>query len=240
MSIYYNDLDLSSKWTEWEERSFIMYEYVNDKEFLSRMRSLCGEIMQDLCHTLKSEYNIGASFYLVGSGARNLIMQNANRPIDLDYNLEIVRCEDFNDCCSLKECARKAFNRALENHNLNNCEDSTSALSSKLISFKDGNQPQFSIDVCISKRDDKDNYYRLIHEKTGLVRFDSYYWNKAPNSSKLRDKVKSIKANGKWELVREQYKRIKNNYLTSNDYNHSSFICYIEAVNNVYHSIKNK
>ena len=30
-----------------------MYEYVDDKQFLSRMRSLCGEIMQDLCHTLK-------------------------------------------------------------------------------------------------------------------------------------------------------------------------------------------
>lgn len=30
-----------------------MYEYVDDKQFLSRMRSLCGDIMQDLCHTLK-------------------------------------------------------------------------------------------------------------------------------------------------------------------------------------------
>ena len=45
-----------------------MYKYVEDKQFLSRMRSLCGEIMQDLCHTLKEEYDIGASFYLVGSG----------------------------------------------------------------------------------------------------------------------------------------------------------------------------
>ena len=34
-----------------------MYEYVNDKQFLSRMRSLCGDIMQDLCHTLKEEYH---------------------------------------------------------------------------------------------------------------------------------------------------------------------------------------
>ena len=32
--------------------------------------------------------------------------------------------------------------------------------------------------------------------------------------------------------------RIKNQYLTSNDYNHSSFICYMEAVNNVYNSRK--
>ena len=37
-----------------------MYEYVNDKQFLSRMRSLCGDIMQDFCHTLKEEYDIGA------------------------------------------------------------------------------------------------------------------------------------------------------------------------------------
>lgn len=58
-----------------------MYDYVDDKQFLSRMRSLCGEIMQDLCHTLKEEYDIGSSFYLVGSGGRNLILQNANQPI---------------------------------------------------------------------------------------------------------------------------------------------------------------
>ena len=72
-----------------------MYEYVNDKQFLRHMRSLCGDVMQDLCHTLKVEYNVGSSFYLVGSGARNLIMQNADRPIDLDYNLQITRIDDW-------------------------------------------------------------------------------------------------------------------------------------------------
>lgn len=65
-----------TRWAAWEERRNVnMYKYVEDKQFLSRMRSLCGEIMQDLCHTLKEEYDIGASFYLVGSGARNLILQ---------------------------------------------------------------------------------------------------------------------------------------------------------------------
>jgi len=49
---------------------------------------------------------------------------------------------------------------------------------------------------------------------------------------------KYIKEKGKWTLVREQYLKIKKQYLTSNDYNHSSFICYIEAVNNVYNSRK--
>ena len=76
-----------------------MFTYVEDKEFLSRIRNLCGEIMQDLCHYLKEDYDIGTIFYLVGSGARNLIVQNASLPIDLDYNLEIVRCEDYERMC---------------------------------------------------------------------------------------------------------------------------------------------
>ena len=130
-----------------------MYEYVNDKEFLSRMRSLCGEIMQDLCHTLKSEYDIGASFYLVGSGAKNLIMQNANRPIDLDYNLEIIRIDDFEDCRNIKECVRKAFNMVLRKHGWRDCEDSTSSLTTEKRHFTQGNQSEFSIDICIVCRD---------------------------------------------------------------------------------------
>ena len=60
-----------------------MFEYVEDKEYLSRVRSVCGEIMQDFCHTLKEDYDIGSTFYLVGSGAKNLIVQNASQPITL-------------------------------------------------------------------------------------------------------------------------------------------------------------
>ena len=86
-----------------------MFDYVKDKGFLSHVRNLCSEIMQDFCHYLKEEYDIGAVFYLVGSGAKNLIVQNASLPIDLDYNLEIVRCKDFEDCGFIKECVRKSY-----------------------------------------------------------------------------------------------------------------------------------
>lgn len=213
-----------------------MYRYLDDKEFLHKMRSLSGEIMQTFCHYLKEDYNIGASFYLVGSGARNLILQNENRPIDLDYNLEIVRCEDYDDCRHLKESCRKTFNKVLRKYRLPDCEDSTSSLTSKLIQFKSGNPTEFSIDVCITTRDTKDNYHRLIHEKTGWTLNDRYYWNMAPQSKGLKAKVDFTKSKGKWELVREQYLRIKNRYLTSNDTEHPSFVCYIEAVNNVYNA----
>ena len=113
------------------------------------------------------------------------------------------------------------------------------------------------MDVCIVCEDEDGNLYRLIHKKTGYTNVNSiayaasiyaglvtrrpvneYYWNMAPNSRDIKFKVDYIKRNGKWELVREQYKSIKNRYLTQNDHNHPSFICYIEAVNNVYNSIK--
>ena len=67
---------------------------------------------------------------------------------------------------------------------------------------------------------------------------DQYYWNKAPDSAKIQEKAKYIKQTGEWQLVREQYLKIKNRYLRQNDHNHPSFICYIEAVNNVYNAIK--
>ena len=211
-----------------------MYRYLDDKEFVSKMRNLCGDIMQDLCHILKEDYDIGATFYLVGSGARNLIMQNNNESVDLDYNLEIIRCEDFEDCRYIKECVRKSFNKALKVNDLDDCNDSTVPLTTELIYFTEGNDTEFRMDVCITARDEDDNYYRLVHEKTGFALYDRYFWNIAPNSKRINEKVDYIKKCSKWMLVRQQYEKIKNMYLIRNDYNHPSFVCYVEAVNNVY------
>lgn len=58
-----------------------MYHYLDDKEFLHRMRALAGEIMQSLCHTLKEDYDIGATFYLVGSGAKILYYKMQITPL---------------------------------------------------------------------------------------------------------------------------------------------------------------
>ena len=216
-----------------------MFDYVEDREFLSRMRNLCGGIMQDFCHCLKEDYDIGARFFLVGSGARNLIVQNASLPIDLDYNLEIVRCEDFEDCGFLRECARKTFNKVLNEYGWGDCKNSTSSLTTKKVHFVEGNPTEFSMDVCIVCRDTAEHFYRLKLKKTGFTYLDEYYWNEAPHSAGIQKKAKYIKKRGKWQLVRTQYLDIKNRYLQRNDHDHPSFICYIEAVNNVYNTRMN-
>lgn len=210
-----------------------MFRYVTDKEFISKMKRLCGDIMQDLCHCLKEDYDIGATFYLVGSGARNLITQNENEPIDLDYNLEIVRCNLTNER-DIKETVRKAFNRVLASYRWADCEDSTAALTTKTCYFTSGNHTEFSMDVAIVIREDDDSIYRLIHQKTGWTNMDKYYWVPSPNSRRIREKAVAIKEAGYWLDLRDEYLKIKNRYLVYNDYNHSSFICYIEAVNNVF------
>ena len=214
-----------------------MYEYVSDREFLSRIRREAGEILQDLCHNLKVDHDIGARFFMVGSGARRLITRNGNQPVDLDYNLEIVRCEDFDDCRYLKESVRKSFDKVLRAHGWLSCQDSTAVLTAKRLSGHFDTRNQYAIDVCIVMQDDG-HYHRLIHQKTGISYLDTYYWNIAPHSRDLKKKADYIRKRGKWELVRDQYLRLKNRYLTQNDYNHPSFICYTEAVNNVYNSRK--
>lgn len=212
-----------------------MFHYIEDKQLLSAVRQQGGKILQDTCHILKEEFDIGAYPRLVGSGGRNLVTQNERQPIDLDYNLHIVRCENFRDCRDIKESVRKAFNKALRLHGLPDCEDSTSCLTTKRMFVYLWNSPLFSIDVCIVT-EYKGSIYRLIHEKTGDTAFDKYYWNEAPNSKKVNTKADFIKRHGKWQLVREKYLELKNHYLRQQDTNHPSFICYIEAVNNVYNT----
>lgn len=214
-----------------------MYDWVRDKLFLSRMRKDCGEIMQDLCHQLREDCNIGASFYLIGSGAKNLILQNENQPIDLDYNVEIVRCDDYDACREIKDSMQKAFNKVLKRHGLRDCCDSKSSLTTRVMNYREGNKTGFSMDVAIVCRDEEDNLYRLIHNKTGYTYLDTYVWEKAKDSKGIRKKADKIKKVHAWDKVRQQYKDLKNRYIWQNDHNHPSYICYIEAVNNVYYSL---
>ena len=178
------------------------------------------------------------SDFLVGSGARNMVTQNESESIDFDYNLNIISCPDWEKPRSIKESVRKVMNRIMTNEGLGTVNDSTSCLTTKTISFEDSPENKWSIDLCIVTKASDGNWQRLIHEKTGFAQYDRYFWNTTPNSEDYSYKAAKIKeCPGWWDEVRNSYLRIKNHYLQNHDYNHPSFVCYVEAVNEIYNRI---
>lgn len=217
-----------------------MYHWIEDKDFLKKMRRTCSDLINQLVQYINNEDYLTVEAHLVGSGAKNLETQNGNEPIDLDYNLYIKKIDgDINNCRCIKEYIRKAFNIILKRNDLDDCSDSTSALTTGLIYFTQGNDTNFSIDLAIICMGKDKSWYRLIHKKTGLVDIDEWNWCPGPESKGLTKKVETIKNNNHWDEVRNKYLDKKNMYLRRNDYNHPSFICYVEAVNEVYYDYFN-
>lgn len=213
-----------------------MYHYIEDKDFLKRMKSLCSDIINQLVQSINNDSVMTVETHLVGSGARNLITQNANEPVDLDYNLCVLEVFgiSFNDGRSIKEHIQQHFNSVLKNNGWSDCKDSTSALSTELRHFTKGNKTEFSIDLAVVRENNR-GWERLIHNKTGIVSLDQWYWNEAPNSSGLKDKVSNIKNENLWLEVRDLYLDKKNMYLRRGDRNHPSFNVYIETINEIYY-----
>ena len=216
-----------------------MYHFIEDKEFLKSMRSECSDIINQLVQFINGESTLYVEANLVGSGAKHLETQNNNEPVDLDFNLVILDTNgvDIRDARTIKEYVRKSFNTVLKRNGWKDCHDSTSALSTGQRVFKTGNKTPFSIDLAIIC-EGSDSWYRLIHEKTGNTNLDRYYWVPGPDSKNLLSRVDWVKDNNLWNDVRDAYLEKKNMYLKRRDTDHPSFICYVEAVNEVYFANK--
>lgn len=212
-----------------------MYHYIQDKEFLKRLKGTCCDIVNQLVQSINSDSVMTVRACLVGSGAKNLITQNENEPIDLDYNLCIVNTKSISilDGHEIKEYVRKQFNKVLSSNGWDDCEDSTSAHTTGEYSFKKGNKTKFSIDIAITCKY-LNNWQRMIHHKTGFVNLDRYYWNEVQDSGRLEEKARVLKSENLWGEVRDTYLKKKNFYLCRNDHTHPSFIVYVEAVNQIY------
>ena len=218
-----------------EKEIVIMYHYIEDKVFLKDMKYLCSNIINQLVQLINNDSVMEVEAHLVGSGARNLITQNSNEPIDLDYNLYIADFGDFSSSNEreIKEYVRKQFNIILKRNGWSDCMDSTSVLTTEKRHFTKGNHTEFSIDLAIVFNN-RDGWHRLIHDKTGFAAWDRYCWNIVPNSRDLFDKVTDIKDEHLWNEVIDVYLEKKNMYLRRQDYNHPSFNVYVEAVNQVF------
>ena len=210
-----------------------MYDYFTDTDFLDRARPLATGIAEGVQNAVR-EKGIQCQFFGVGSNPRNMITRNGNGPIDFDYNLNILSCPDWDDARGLKETVRKCFNAVMRAEGLGDVQDSTSSLTTDLIHFTDDPDTEFSIDIAIVTQGRDGNWYRLIHQKTGDTRRDTYIWNQVRDSKGLGDRESWLKKHNRWPEVRDRYIEIKNRYLKKRDYDHPSFVCFIEAVNEIY------
>ena len=205
-----------------------MYHYVTDKEFLKHMRGTCSGLVNQLVQAINKDSVMKVEAHLIGSGAKNLITQNADLPVDLDYNLQIIRSKLTNGR-EIKEYVRKQFNVVLRKNDWRDCQDSTSVFTAE----RRGGKTKFSMDLAITRLMNG-HWERLMHEKTGFTSLDRHYWNQVPDSGQLEEKVQFLKP-VHWLELRQVYLARKNMYLQRNDPSHSSFVVYIESVNEVYH-----
>lgn len=215
-----------------------MYHWIEDKEFLNKMRRECSDIVNRVVLLINNEKKMNVRMQLVGSGAKHLETQNENDAVDLDYNLNIIEIYEsrYSDGKELKEYIQRKFNEILKLKGLNDCDDSKSALTTKKMAFRNGNKTPFSIDLTITKLI-LEKWNKLIHFKTGDSRTDKWEWNIIRDSSKIDDKAKYIKEKGMWNSLRNVYLDKKNYYLSKNDFDHPSYNCYIESINEVYAKI---
>ena len=210
-----------------------MYHYLTNANFRKILKDEGAKLTQALCHQLRIDYGIGANAQLVGSAKRNMITQNENGQVDMDYNLIIVK-SSITDDQKLKEAVMKSFNKVLKKNGYKDCQDSTSVLSTGFWHFTKGNSSEYKFDIAIVKEDQYGNWHRLIHQKTGWVQHDRWCWNQSPNTKRIRAKAEYIKEHSKWQLVRDEYIKLKNNNLRFNNDGLSSFVCYEQTINNVY------
>ncbi|MEZ3488187.1 MAG: hypothetical protein K1W22_16800 [Lachnospiraceae bacterium] len=73
-----------------------MYHYIVDKTFMNQTKSVCSDIINQLAQSINNDSVIEVKANLVGSGAKNLITQNGNEAVDLDYNLCIIKNKSIN------------------------------------------------------------------------------------------------------------------------------------------------
>lgn len=97
-----------------------MYKYLNDPSFEKALRKEATKLTTALAHQLKIDNGIGVSIQQIGSAKRNMITQNSNKPVDIDWNL-IINKSPINDAKELKNAIMKTFNKVLKNYGYENC-----------------------------------------------------------------------------------------------------------------------
>ena len=206
-----------------------MYHFV-DKANVAPFRSYCSKVLEKLRDNIYSKYGINSQFILVGSGGNNMVTQNESGPFDLDYNLIIISMPEVyqSDLKVLKDTIRSELNKLVGKTLFSDGQDSRSVITSRLVLESD--EQVFSFDIAILAKNKNGDLCKLVHNNHN----EQFTWNEVPNSYNVKEKADLIKKKGCWNEVRQTYLDLKNMYLKLNYDNHSSFVVYVEAVNQIY------
>lgn len=215
------------------------YEYVSRNEY-QPIRNELEEIIkkvQNICRELNKEFTF--QFKLVGSGSRHLItrVENGNTGYDFDYNL-ILNNHDQNSHWKpsyAKRLIMDAFQKVLKGTNYNNPQDSTSAITIKVVDRKNKRIIHSCDFAIVYNVEDADaEYYKYIRFNKAQ---NNYTWEIRKYSKNINRKLNWLKehVNGYWELIKKEYLKVKN---ANNDKNKHSFQLYYESICNVYNWYK--
>ncbi len=61
----------------------------NDELDANILKVFCSDSLNCLKNVMQNQYDFDCDYYLIGSGTKNLVTKNENKPFDLDYNFEI-------------------------------------------------------------------------------------------------------------------------------------------------------
>lgn len=208
-----------------------MFEYVSRRE-VAEYKAYCSDVLNRLKMKLEKENDIRAYVTLIGSGAQNMVTRNGKGPFDLDYNLVLtfVPQEYEKSLKRLKNLIQEILDDLVDKR-FTHGKDSTSTIT-YLVHTRDRKTVVFSFDVALIR--EKGGQSKLVHDK----KKDIFIWNQIRDSGDLDKKVAMIKKSERWKDVRDDYRELKNMYLKMGDQDHPSFVVYIQAVNQVYHAMR--
>ncbi len=211
-----------------------MYEYVKRDEY-QPVREELETIIHNVQKIMK-RFNITFQYRLIGSGKRHLItrVKGGNGGFDFDYNLILQAPEKGYryDPNVIKDKFREAFNEAVKGTGYKAPEDSTSAITIKVVNQRK-KKILYSCDFAIIyyPNEDCDNrYFYLKNWKDGKYSFEMRLLKDAEWK---RSQI--VKYGNGWQAIRDEYLKLKNN---NSDPNKHSFVLYLESIHNVYNHIQ--
>ena len=195
------------------------FNYVNQKK-CTELRKSCEEVLKGVQREVAQYFTF--QFFLIGSGEKRLVTQDANGFFDLDYNLILMRDKQdlIRDPKRIKEIFLTAFNKVAPQYGFAFSKNSTSVITSKL-KLRD---IPFSFDCAILAEGNNGNLYKIVFDKP-----DRYIWNEIKHTQDFNAKFNYLRSNGYFDEIRDLYLKKKNNDISGM----SSFALLSQTVNEI-------